>query len=185
MKGNRKQAVSIRLSSSDVRKMKVLAKRLGVRDSDVLRYALKAALNQLAGLCDPDVKGSALVPTVVEAGADFVRYFELDAARLDAIINAGADTTRHVSHDDIALISMAGSQPEYAMLRLRRPAPEGVRVVTGTPASVDALRQHLYQKYLYRDGDEGWGGRHADSYAAEPVEAAADHLERASGVASQ
>ena len=167
MKGTRKQAVSIRLSSADVRKMKVLAKRLGVRDSDVLRFALKTVLNRLAGLCDPEVRGSGLLPTVVEAGAEFVRYFELDAARLDGIINAGADAAERVSHDDIALMSMTGSQPEVAMLRLRRSAPDGVRVVTGTPDSVDALRHHLYEKYLYRAGEGDWNGSRVEAYAPE------------------
>jgi hypothetical protein len=135
--------------------MKFLAERLGVRDSDIVRFGLKMMLNRLAGLCDPEIRGSNLVPTLVEAGPDFVRYFDLDAVRLDAIINAGAEPSRKVSHDDIALLSLAGSQPEYAMLRLRRPAPSGLRVVAGAPASVDALRQHLYDKYVYAAGAAG------------------------------
>jgi hypothetical protein len=153
VKSNRKQAMSIRLGTADIRKMKFLAERLGVRDSDIVRFALKMTLNRLAGLCDPEIRGSGLVPTVVEAGPDFVRYFDLDAVRLDAIINAGTEPSAKVSHDDIALLSMAGSQPEYAFLRLRRQAANGLRVVAGAPASVDALRQHLYEKYVFPGGD--------------------------------
>jgi Arc/MetJ-type ribon-helix-helix transcriptional regulator len=41
---NRKQAVSIRMSASDVRKIKRLAERLGVRDSDIIRFAVKSML---------------------------------------------------------------------------------------------------------------------------------------------
>jgi hypothetical protein len=155
VQGNRKQAVSIRLGTADVRKMKQLAERLGVRDSDVIRFALKSTLNRLGALCDPEIRGANLVPAIVEAGPDFIRYFDLDAVRLDAILNAGADPSRRVSHDDVALVSLAGSQPEYAMLRLNHPGPNGVRALTGRAASVDALRQHLYDKYVFR-GDDGY-----------------------------
>ena len=172
MKGNRKQAVSIRLGTADVRKMKQLAERLGVRDSDVLRYALKTTLNRLAALCDPEIRGANLVPAVVEAGPEFVRYFDLDAVRLDAILNSGAEPSRRVSHDDVALVSLAGSQPEYAMLRMPRSgANGGVRMLSGTTASVEALRQHLYDKYVYRrsDSEDFDGGSATEVGVASPA----------------
>ena len=155
MKANRKQAVSIRLGSADVRKMKLLAERLGVSDSDIVRYALKSTLNRLSGLCDPETRGANLVPSLIEAGPELVRYFDLDAVRLDAIVNANVEANRRVPHDDIALLSLAGSHPEYAMLRLRRPSPNGVRVVSGAPASLESLRAHLYEKYFYRQAPDG------------------------------
>ena len=139
-----------------------IAGSIGVRDSDVIRFALKSTLNRLGGLCDPEIRGANLIPAIVEAGPDFIRYFDLDAVRLDAILNAGAEPARRVSHDDVALVSLAGSQPEYAMLRLNRPGANGVRSVAGRQASVDALRQHLYDKYVFR-GDDGYErGRSAD-----------------------
>jgi len=52
MQDGRKQAVSLRLSAADIRKIKKLSKRLGVRDSDIFRYALKVMLAKLAPLCD-------------------------------------------------------------------------------------------------------------------------------------
>src|SRR5882762_169881 len=53
----RKQAVSIRLGESDIRNIKRIAKRLGVRDSDIIRFALKATLSRIAPLCDPAIRG--------------------------------------------------------------------------------------------------------------------------------
>src|SRR3974390_3106905 len=79
---NRKQAVSIRLGSADIRKVKRLAKRLGVRDSDVIRFAIKSTLNRVAPLCDPEIRGPSLVPMFVETGAELIQHFELDAFRL-------------------------------------------------------------------------------------------------------
>jgi hypothetical protein len=144
MHDSRKQAVSIRLGPGDIRKVKRLAERLGVRDSDVIRFALKWMLNRVAPLCDPQIKGRSLVPVFVENGTELIRGFELDAFRLEAIINEGAPADRQVTHDDVALLALAGSQQSYALLRLRQPAP-----AEATTASVEALRQYLYDKYVY------------------------------------
>lgn len=152
MNENRKQAVSIRLGSGDIRKVKRLAERLGVRDSDVIRFALKWTLNRVAPLCDPEIRGPSLVPMFVETGSELIRHFELDAFRLDAVINEGVERERRVAHDDIALLALAGSQQPYALLRLRahdRNAPQPAP----TLASIESLRQHLYDKYVYGRDD--------------------------------
>jgi hypothetical protein len=147
MHDSRKQAVSIRLGPGDIRKVKGLSERLGVRDSDVIRFALKWMLNRVAPLCDPQIKGRSLVPVFVENGTELVRGFELDAFRLEAIINEGVDGDRAVAHDDIALLALAGAQQPYALLRLRQQGPGE------STASVEALRQYLYDKYVYGSRD--------------------------------
>ena len=68
MMDSRKQAVSIRMSSGDIRNVKKLAKRLGVRDSDVIRLAVKAMLARLGPLNDSSLRGRSLVPVFVESG---------------------------------------------------------------------------------------------------------------------
>ena len=70
----RKQAVSIRLSAADLRNVKKLSRRLGVRYSDVIRYAVKSTLAKLGPLFDSEVRGRNLVPVFVEAGNELVRY---------------------------------------------------------------------------------------------------------------
>ena len=145
----RKQAVSIRLGSSDVRKIKRVAERLGVRDSDVIRFALKSMLNRIAPLCDPEIRGRNLVPVFVEAGCDLIAHFDLDAFRLEAIINEGADDERLVDHDDVVLLAMSGTQQPYLKLRLNAVnGPDGQVEATG-----DSLRHYLYAKYVYRQDD--------------------------------
>jgi hypothetical protein len=145
---NRKQAVSIRLGRGDIRKVKKLAARLGVRDSDVIRFALKWMLNRLAPLSDPEVRGRNLVPVFVEAGGDLVLHFDLDAYRLEAIINDGAADEAKVSHDDVVLLAMSGTQQPY--LRLRLNAVNGHGATSGEGAT---LRDYLYEKYVYRRGE--------------------------------
>jgi hypothetical protein len=145
----RKQAVSIRMNSGDVRKVKRLASRLGVRDSDVIRFAVKNMLARLGPLYDPEVHGRNLVPVFVESGAELLRFFEIDASKLEAIINQGVDAERRVDRDDIALLALTGTQEPYAALKLSELDRTERRRQTAAELS-ESLRQYLYAKYVYR-----------------------------------
>lgn len=163
---SRKQAVSIRMNRSDVRHIKRLAERLGARDSDVIRFAIKLMLAKLAPLQDLSTRGRGLVPVLLESGPELMRHFELDATRLSSIINDGAEPDRCVDPDDVQLIALSGIQRSYVQLRVagfrRALPPEGVAakqaggetanngVAHGDEDSLEnSLRQYLYQKYLF------------------------------------
>ncbi len=150
----RKKAVSIRISVSDVRKLKRLAQRLGVRDSDVVRFALKTMLTRLVPLTDPEVRGRNLVPVFVESGAELLRYFDLDAARLESIINDSIGSERRVEREDIALLALTGAQDSYAALKLSElNHQEGATLRNGELST--SLRHYLYDKYVYRKPENG------------------------------
>jgi hypothetical protein len=143
----RKQAVSIRLSEGDVRNIKRLAQRLAVRDSDIIRFAIKSMLNRVSPLCDDGIRGRNLVPVLVESGDELIRYFQIDAYRLDIIINESAGATARVDRDDIALLAMSGLREEYLAMRMQGGAdiaPDGV-------SAGRSLRNYLYDKYVYRN----------------------------------
>ena len=150
----RKQAVSLRLSAADIRKIKRLSKRLGVRDSDVIRYALKVMLAKLAPLCDAEVRGRSLIPVFVDTGVDILQHFELDEERLEAIINHGVEDGQGVDANDIQLMAMIGMQRNYAKLSLR-----DLHEKVAAPPISDGLddtlstnfRRHLYAKYVQRE----------------------------------
>ena len=148
MVDQRKQAVSIRLSASDVRNIKRIAKRLGVRDSDIIRFAIKSTLSRVAPLCDQAIRGRNLVPVLVESGDELIRYFELDAFRLESIINEQVDEGRQVDRDDIALLAMGGLREDYLAMRLKDGNPAAD---SSTPAR--SLRGYLYDKYVYRSAE--------------------------------
>jgi hypothetical protein len=158
MAEGRKQAVSLRVSTADLRKVKRLAQRLGVRDSDVIRFALKTMLARVAPLCDHSVRGRALLPVFIESGSDLFHHFDLDTTRLEEIVNDGVSKEQEVEADDLQLIAMAGIQQTYAKLRLTKVAPapaSGERPVAlnlADPLS-DQLRGYLYSKYTELDGD--------------------------------
>lgn len=146
---SRKQAVSIRMNGTDVRKVKKVASRLGVRDSDVIRFAVKSMLARLGPLYDPEANGRNLVPVFVESGAELLRFFEIDASKLEAIINGEVDLERRVDRDDIALLALTGTQEPYAALKLSELASTERRERTAAELS-ESLRQYLYAKYVYR-----------------------------------
>ncbi len=146
----RKQAVSIRMSASDIRKVKRLAERIGVHDSDIVRFAVKGMLERLGPLHDPEVRGQALLPVLVESGEDLVRFFELDAPRLEALINDGVEEGQAVDREDVSLIAMRGVQQPYAALKLSR-----LKLGSTEDFAGGSLRQYLYDKYVYRDSPGG------------------------------
>lgn len=149
MVDQRKQAVSIRLGESDIRNIKRIAKRLGVRDSDIIRFAIKSILRRIAPLCDPGIRGRNLVPVLVESGDELIRYFELDAFRLESIINEDVEERRQVERDDIALLAMSGLREEYLVMRLK----DGNGAPVDATSQAHSLRQYLYDKYVYRSPD--------------------------------
>lgn len=148
MVDQRKQAVSIRLGEGDVRNIKRMAQRLGVRDSDIIRFAVKSMLSRIAPLCDDAIRGRNLVPVLVESGDELIRYFELDAYRLDSIINEQAGATTRVDRDDIALLAMSGLREQYLVMRMQDGS-----AVPNEPVPSRSLRNYLYDKYVYRHED--------------------------------
>ncbi len=156
MQDGRKQAVSLRLGPGDIRKIKRLARRLGVRDSEVIRYALKVMLGKLAPLCDPGVRGRSLMPVFMDTGVEILQHFELDEESLDRIINDGVDEDAHrVERDDLQLMAMIGMPRGYAKLSLRDlqqtlatvpPPANGKEMLDDTLST--SFRHHLYAKYV-------------------------------------
>ncbi len=148
--GTRKQAVSIRMSRGDVRNIKRLAERLGARDSDVIRFAIKLMLAQLAPLQDPGVGGRGLLPVLLESGPELMRHFELDASRIASILNDGVAADAQVDTDDIQLIAMSALQRTYLKLRQHGNASGNGGTAAALPEGPEAsLRQYLYDKYLH------------------------------------
>jgi hypothetical protein len=124
-----------------------MAERLGVRDSDIIRFAVKSMFSRMAPLCDDAIRGRNLVPVLVESGDELIRYFELDAYRLDSIINEQAGANIRVDRDDIALLAMSGLREQYLVMRMQ----DGTVVPQEAASPGRSLRNYLYDKYVYRN----------------------------------
>ncbi|RYG79567.1 hypothetical protein EON77_08925 [bacterium] len=151
MTDGRKKAVSLRLDLSDIRRVKRLAQRLGVRDSEIIRYALQQLLQRLSPLTDPALKGRALVPLFLDTGTELVREFDLDAQRLDAIINDGVPAEVAVPIDDLHLLTLNAASPPP--LLAVGDAGDGDWPYADRRTS--PVRRYLYQKYLCGTRGEG------------------------------
>ena len=138
MPTERKKAVSLRLSAADLIKIRRVAERLDVRDSDVIRFAIKNLLVRLSPLTNPSLCGAALVPLFLEAGSELTTGLELDADQLGQIINDGAATQDRVSVDDLHMITMVGGPSSL----------EGT--ARGADRRASPMRRYLYEKYLFR-----------------------------------
>jgi hypothetical protein len=170
MPNGRKKAVSLRLNVADIKRIKRISQRLGVRDSDVIRYAIKNLLFKLSPLSDPAVKGPSLVPLFLEGGAEIVNHFDLDAHRLGSIINEDVEPERAVSLEDLHLIAMTGGMENGARSQGSPAARVNGGAVDGAQGNVqhkpplqgerrsNPMRRYLYDKYLYRT-DSGESGR--------------------------
>jgi hypothetical protein len=138
----RKKAISIRLASSDVRLVKAIASRLGARDSDVVRFALKLLLGRVALLADGDVRGRRMIPMLVEIGDELIRHFELDASRLRALVNDGVSDSQRVEDADITLMALSASGANYVDLQLEESH--------GSRNPTEGIRHYLIDKYVHR-----------------------------------
>ena len=145
-----------------------MALRLGVRDSDIIRYAIKSMLSRMSPLCDDAIRGRNLVPVLVESGDELIRYFELDAYRLDAIINEHAALGSRVDRDDIALLAMSGLREQYLVMRLQ----DGTAMPQESATPGRSLRNYLYDKYVYRQEEPRHGVVSAHAATAEPAPSA-------------
>ena len=141
----KKQSVSVRLSESDVRKVKDISKRLGVKDSELFRFIVKNTLAKLLPFQNEGVKGIDLIPALVDCGGDLTRYLDIDTDALDDIVNSGVnDPDKKVDKADLDMLALASVGASYVSYKLSELKNQPV-----DEASLeDSLKEYLYSKYL-------------------------------------
>lgn len=146
MVGGKKQLVSVRLCHSDVERIHALAARLHVRESDVIRFALRLAFGRLAPLLNEQARGRDLIPIFLECGPELTYHFDLEPRTLDAIVNDGLDDPEmKVDSHDIELIAALHLPGQHQRTWLKfQPKPE-----TGSLHPSTGLQQYLYEKYVH------------------------------------
>ncbi len=118
---NKTCCISVRLSEKERQKIKITAEKLGVRNSDFMRYAIRTALTRLSAFHNPELCGTALLPTMIEHCNELNRHFDLDADKLDLIINArSGEVEMQVARSDIELLALCGMSVEIIQERFRQ-----------------------------------------------------------------
>lgn len=142
-----KKNISVRLGVADLRRVKEIALRLDVKESEIFRYAVKALSTRLMPLLNRQLSGVAMLVALLETGEELLRYFEFDAQQLDRLINAAvsAEQTR-VEIEDIELLVIAGINRDYLATQLSQLLNTDIEAAL----AFDALRHYLFRKYRVR-----------------------------------
>lgn len=163
MVGGKKQLVSVRLCHSDVERIHALAARLRVRESDVIRFALRLAFSRLAPLLNEQARGRDLIPIFLECGPELTYHFDLEPRTLEAIVNDGLDDPeKKVDSNDIELIAALHLPSYHLPERLKSMPKPGI----GRPSLPGGLHQYLYEKYVHPEAATGATGNSTGAAAA-------------------
>jgi hypothetical protein len=137
----------MRITDAEQKRIREIARRLNASESAVIRYAIRSMLKRNGALADPDSSGYSLIPLFVEHGPELISYFDLDAGRLDRIINGEAENKeQHVDAADLALLSTTRLGETHIHAKLREMHLQGIE--QGDAAAT--LRGYFYQKYIYQ-----------------------------------
>lgn len=139
-----KEMVAVRLDPADRRLLKALCRRLRVSESELLRYAIKATLEDFESLSDQAKKGAALLPAFLQNPAGKSRFLGLDAKRLDEILHTNLeDESLRVSSEDLELLVRGNGGNDYAQWFAAMVIGKAKPEVFMTTAS-----SYLQQKYV-------------------------------------
>lgn len=157
--------ISVRLRGSDIGKIKSIARRLDVSDSEIFRFGIRLALSRLLPLLDHNACGSRALPVFLDNDAELVRQFDMDTAQLERVINAECAPHHRVDSADINLLTLHGLPSDYLRMRVQELTGEPVDNV----AVWKSLRTYLYRKYGHGDaGQDASGAQEQHASAKKP-----------------
>jgi putative heme degradation protein len=149
----RKRNTSVRLNAGDVRRLRCIAGRLQVNESELLRFCVKQTLNKLSPLDEPDYKGADLMPALLEVGEALTRYFEFDSRQLQRIVNGEeTESARSVCDADVDLFVLSVWNENSVLHRIKDLADD-MHLEVNIASSF--LRSYLFDKYVPVDRRRG------------------------------
>ncbi len=142
----RKQSISVRVNDTDLKKIRSISKRLRIKESELYRFAIKNMLGRLMPLHDETLYGRDLLPALLECGEDLSKYFDLDAAVLDEIINGDAlAPEKRIEKRDLDLLAMSSIAAGYVQLKLSELGRDHME----SDDLWQDINSYLRKKYLY------------------------------------
>ena len=78
---NAKRSVSIRINTSDFGKIRTIARRLRVRESEVFRYLMRRSLKAVGPLYQNDTRNRELLDVLMEDSGELISEFNLDTEK--------------------------------------------------------------------------------------------------------
>jgi hypothetical protein len=140
-----KKNISVRLGIADLRRMKEIALRLGVKESDIFRFAVKSLSTRLMPLINRQLTGVPMLVALLESGEELLRHFEFDTYQLHRLIN-GVDGEKAVADEDIEMLAIGIINSDYIADQLS--ARLSMRVDAANAFAT--LHEYLLKKYQVR-----------------------------------
>lgn len=140
---NNSSCVSVRLRSSDIRKIKCIARRLGVSDSEIFRFGIRLIFSKMVPLLDENACGYRILPLFLDNDAELIRQFDMDITQLERIINFNCELNLRVESEDLNLLSLHNAQSDYLRARIEELSGEEV----ASNQVWDDLGKYLNRKY--------------------------------------
>ncbi len=145
----KRKNISVRMSSWEQKRVREIAERLGVKESDMIRYSISNTLGKLMPFHDRSYKGASLMPAVLDSAEELLRYFHLDAEQLNKIINEGVeDPQKRVAEEDLEMLVLGHFNEQYIQQRLA----ELCNGPVDSQQIHQALRDYLERKYISANG---------------------------------
>lgn len=142
-----KKNISVRLGVAELRRVKEIALRLDVKESEIFRYAVKSLSTRLMPLLNRQLCGVPMLVALLESGEEMLRYFEFDMQQLERLINASCtDGQRLVDREDIDMLAVAIINPDYLATQIS----EKLNTNIETSLAFEALQHYLFRKYQVR-----------------------------------
>jgi len=134
---NAKRSVSVRINTSDYGRIRIVARRLRVREAEVFRYLLQVGLARIAPLLAERLDAQRYLWALAELGPDLGAALGFDAREFASLLRGFKhDTLPEVIDEDLDLIDSAASHPRPALDDTSNPDPRA------------ALLSHLRERYL-------------------------------------
>lgn len=141
----KKRNISVRLSESDIRKIKDISDRFGVKESELFRYGVKCMLTKLMPFNDPNLRGADLIPAWLECGPELLNYFYIDSDQLGTIFNNDIkEDDTEIDASDLDLMVLSNLNEKFVVKRLSD--------ICGIPLECSdvqtVLHKYLHDKYV-------------------------------------
>jgi len=142
---DRKQIVSMRLTSDDRCNIQSIATRLLVRESDIYRFAVNQLLARLEKLLDSSCRGIDLLPLFLELREELNYNLRFKKAQLYKIINhKELDPENLVPMNDIELLILPHHAVRSRLAKLHQTAEKNI--------DTNAWLRLYFEKKYFPDG---------------------------------
>jgi hypothetical protein len=139
-----KELTAVRLDPADRRRIKAFSARLGVNESELIRYAIKRVVQDFGPLSDQGLEGAELMEPFLGHGPDMARWLDLTEAKLDSILHKDLqDKSLRVSSEDVRMTLTGNPTQGYA--EWLAPIIQGKSKASATALTPS---KYLYDKYV-------------------------------------